>query len=128
MSGNETSMSKGSVTQQLAEAAKSISAGDIVSVKTDLRRLICRGVLRQEHYPIVSAMVAELIEHDRSSDRVLRIAILGSYTTQPIVTAARCALLAEGILADIYEAPFTHTCRRFSPPTAAYTGSTRMRS
>jgi FkbH-like protein len=37
---------------------------------------------------------------------VYRLAVLASYTSEPIANAARVALLREGYLADVYEAPF----------------------
>jgi FkbH-like protein len=115
-------MQKGNVTQQLAEAAKLIATGDISSVRTELVSLVREGALRPEHYPIVSDLVAELIARAQSPDRVVRIAILGSYTTQPIATAARCALLAEGVLADIYEAPFDAYLQEILSPKSGLYG------
>jgi FkbH-like protein len=99
-------MSKVNAVQQLAETRKAISAGDIGTAMADLRHLMLQGTLRPEQYSIVSDFVAELVKHAKPSDTVARIAILGSYTTQPIAIAARCALLGEGVLADVYEAPF----------------------
>jgi FkbH-like protein len=121
MSGNGTSVLKRSASQQLAEAGKSISEGNSGAVRADLVRLISEGALRPEQYSIVSNLVTELVERTHSADTVLRLAILGSYTTQPIVTAARCALLAEGMLTDIYEAPFgAYLQEILSPDSSLY--------
>jgi len=119
--GKLTFMSKVSAVQQLAETRKSISAGNTGTAIFDLRRLVCDGALRPEQYAIVSDLVAELIKHAMPSDTVPRIAILGSFTTQPIVTAARCALLVDGVLADIYEAPFgAYSQEILSPDSGLY--------
>lgn len=111
---------KRSVSQQLAEAEKSISEGNGASVIADLSTLIRQGVLRSEQYSIVSNLIAEFIEHGQPAESLLRLAILGSYTTQPIVTAARCALLAEGVLADIYEAPFGAYLQEILSPDSSF--------
>jgi FkbH-like protein len=53
----------------------------------------------------LSRLVASVIEKAPDA-ATIRVAIVGSYTTQPIVTAVRCGLLGEGVLANVYEAPF----------------------
>lgn len=120
MSGDGITSLKRSASQKLADAEKSISEGNGAAVIADLSTLIRLGVLRAEQYSIVSNLIAEFIEHGPPADSVLRLAILGSYTTQPIATAARCALLAEGVLADIYEAPFGAYLQEILSPSSSF--------
>jgi FkbH-like protein len=102
MSSTKVSLS---AAQQLAEAGKSLLEGDISSVRSSLRYLLLRETLSPAQYSIVSNLVNDLIECCKFSDTV-RIAVLGSNTTQPIVSALRCALLADGMIAHVYEAPY----------------------
>lgn len=120
MSENGITPLKRSVSQHLAEARKLISEGNGAAVIADLGALIRLGVLRPEQYSIVSNLIAEFVERGQPADSVLRLAILGSYTTQPIATAARCALLAEGVLADIYEAPFGAYLQEILSPGSSF--------
>ncbi|RLA38827.1 MAG: hypothetical protein DRR42_28115 [Gammaproteobacteria bacterium] len=79
-------------------------------------------MLSPAQYGITSDYANELAQRSETSDDLLRIAVVGNNTTQPIVTATRCALLSEGMLAHIYEAPFdTYRQEILSPNSDLYT-------
>lgn len=113
--------SNDNVLDQLAQAKRSLQAGDITSVRTNLQKLIRSQLLSSAQYNIVSDLARDLSDCTQSPDTI-RIAVLGIYTTQPIITATRCALLAEGMLVEIYEAPFgTYRQEILSPNSDLYT-------
>ena len=90
--------------QQLAEVREMISDNKADVVLNILQRLINSQKLNSSQFNIVGGLVEKMLisEHNLNS---IRIAVLGDYTTQPIITAIRCALISEGILAQTYEAP-----------------------
>ena len=55
---------------------------------------------------------------------IIDVAVLGGYTTAPIVTAIRCAACAEDRMARVYEAPFrTFRQEIMDPSSGLYAGS-----
>ena len=92
------------IVEQLSEAKKTLHKGDVNAVKNKLKKLMRGKSLSAAQYNTISALAYALQDTAEKKD-VIRIAILGEYTTQPIVTATRCSLLSEGLLAEIYEAP-----------------------
>lgn len=67
-------------------------------------------------------LVGRLLQDIRQSDvgfPIYRVAVLGSYTTEPIANAARVALLREGYLAEVYEAAFNSYRQEILAPESA---------
>lgn len=93
------------ITQQFAVVKKMLMERDFASAKKKLNFIARTDKLTPAQYGVMAGLVCELVNYVTPSD-VFRVAILGSYTTQPVATAVRCAFLSEGIIADVYEAPF----------------------
>lgn len=108
------------IAQQFAVVKKMLMGRDSASAQKILRVIARTEKLGPAQYGVMAGLVGELVKHAAPSD-VFRVAILGSHTTQPIATAVRCALLSEGIIADVYEAPFAAYIQEIlSPESGLY--------
>jgi FkbH-like protein len=114
-----TSASKSSqdIATRLADVKALLSVGDFSTAKGTLRRILRSEVLGPAQYGVIGNFVEKIIDASNPGD-VFRVAVLGSSTTQPVATAVRCALLAEGRLAEVYEAPFAAYIQEILSPAS----------
>lgn len=94
------------LSEVLAEVRKHSEAGEPVRALGVLRRLTAEGGLRGEQFSTVGASLEEIRASLPHETATTKVAVLGGYTTGPIVAAVRCALLADNVVAEVYEAPF----------------------
>ena len=94
------------VSQVLSEVRRKRASGDTAGSLAQLGDLVRSDTLRGEHFTTVGRAIDELAKAPTPGSARTRVAVLGGYTTTPIAAAARCALLAEGLIAEVYEAPF----------------------
>jgi FkbH-like protein len=108
-----------SVAARLTRAA-SLARSDVAAAKQELRHLLRAADLNSAQHSVVSGLVEAMVATSDAGD-IVRVAVLGDYTLEPVATAARCALLSEGVLADVYQAPYAASLQEIlSPGSALY--------
>lgn len=86
-----------------------------------LRDALRRQPARGFEIELVGRLLANVAAGDVASDSVYRVAVVSTYTTEPIANALRVALAREGLLGLIYEAPFgSHVQEILNPASALY--------
>ena len=108
------------IAQQFAVVKKMLMERNFASARKILHVIARTEKLGAAQYGVLAGLADELVKYVAPSD-VFRVAILSTYTTQPIATAVRCAFLSEGIIADVYEAPFAAYIQEIlSPESGLY--------
>ncbi len=86
--------------QVLVQSGKRLEA-----IKALQQRMIF-SELKHFEYDSFGRVIAEIAQNGVEGIPTVRLAVLGGYTTAPLVSAIRCDLLAEGFLPVIYEAEY----------------------
>jgi FkbH-like protein len=90
----------------LTDARRCLAAGDADGAWRWLRVLLHHGAVRSFHLETVGRLLAEWSGPLPTTVRAVRLALVGTYTTEPLAHALRCAACREGVFARVYEAPF----------------------
>ncbi len=105
------------IAKRLVDVKKLLATEDFSAARQTLRLILRTELLSPSQYGVVSNFVEEIIEKSNPAS-IIRVAVLGSSTTQPVATAVRCTLLAEGMLAKVYEAPFAAYIQEILSPAS----------
>lgn len=90
----------------VTEASELVANGKISEAADCVGRYLRMAVPRPFELEVCGRLLAEWSAAGFWVDDPVKVAVIGSYTTENIVSALRCAWCMEGHLINVYEAPF----------------------